>query len=590
MTLERVQADAAMALLEDDGFIRDWAGLVEQCPWATGFQSPGYARAWYRTYRQQYKPLLLMDRSAAGLAGLLALGRNEETGALVPAGAIQCEYAGWVCDPRLTATFPPAALEALARDESGRTLRLGNMPAGIPLDWIESSAIGRRCVIVEHRRPLLRFGDGRDIFDSLHKRHNRKRLRQMGGGAGAELLTITDPAELDRWMDRIIACYDARHLTALGDEGFSADPLKRPFLLELMKEPGLLNAVVLKAGDEFAAASLGIVSRNQVEPGVLAHNPWLSRYSPGKFLMYMLAEAAMGQGKTQLDLTPGDDPYKERFANDSDSVWSLTVYPTAWRGAVGRRWGRIRRRIKRFMLSRNVTPIRLKQAGVGLCGMNPAHTCAGWTGSLRRWINGSHDMALWFADGIEPGPNDSQVHHNELADLLAYRDGQWRDASRMPMSRQAFVSAGMDRIEAGYAMYSCMRDGQLAGIGWWTHQPDASRTDELFPGAPIPPGSANINDLYVDRRFRRRGVGRRLLEAMLRDALETTAQPRGVYVRMPANCSASSGLLTSAGLVRLGTVFDRVRYGRRRRWTDVSVQVRPAQVPVEGPLITLGHE
>ena len=60
--------------------------------------------------------------------------------------------------------------------------------------------------------------------------------------------------------------------------------------------------------------------------GILTHSPMLARHSPGKLHLLRLAEHLLGEGTDVLDLTPGRDPWKERFANEHDNVAEVVFH------------------------------------------------------------------------------------------------------------------------------------------------------------------------------------------------------------------------------------------------------------------------
>jgi len=62
----------------------------------------------------------------------------------------------------------------------------------------------------------------------------------------------------------------------------------RPFHLAMMKAPALLHATVLKVEDEFAAPHFRTYSNKEVQMGIIAHNPFLGKYLPGKLSSFRL--------------------------------------------------------------------------------------------------------------------------------------------------------------------------------------------------------------------------------------------------------------------------------------------------------------
>ena len=97
MQSEVVSGSEAGELLAQQQFREDWQKLSDECPWATSFQGPDFAVAWYQCYQDRFTPLLLLSRDEDGrLTGLLTLAVGASDGAVVVAGDVQAEYQAWI--------------------------------------------------------------------------------------------------------------------------------------------------------------------------------------------------------------------------------------------------------------------------------------------------------------------------------------------------------------------------------------------------------------------------------------------------------------------------------------------------------------
>jgi CelD/BcsL family acetyltransferase involved in cellulose biosynthesis len=72
---------------------------------------------------------------------------------------------------------------------------------------------------------------------------------------------------------------------------------------------------VLYAGDQLAAANLGLRSEEIWHGWLSVYEPALARFSPGLQQLMFTAEAAAGHGCRLLDLGRGDEAYKKLFAD-----------------------------------------------------------------------------------------------------------------------------------------------------------------------------------------------------------------------------------------------------------------------------------
>ena len=93
-----VQSGAeAWLQLSDPVFLEKWEQLYADCPWATPYQSPGFACTWYDHYREQFSPVIIsLDQDEQRLSGLLLLALSVQQHELVVAGGHQIEYRVWL--------------------------------------------------------------------------------------------------------------------------------------------------------------------------------------------------------------------------------------------------------------------------------------------------------------------------------------------------------------------------------------------------------------------------------------------------------------------------------------------------------------
>jgi CelD/BcsL family acetyltransferase involved in cellulose biosynthesis len=201
----------------------------------------------------------------------------------------------------------------------------------------------------------------KQIEDSLHKSGNKSRLRQLKKmGGPVELVRVTDPAEfIKRDLDQVIAWNDERSLAAYGIAPFAADPLKRAFHQAMLHEPELLHTTLLKVGPKIASVHLNVRKGTELQMGLIAHNPEFEKHSPGKLHILFLCRMMAAEGFTQLDLTPGGDAYKERFANAHEQVQSLTCFASAGRRRMAAMLSAAERSTKSLLCRMHIKPARV---------------------------------------------------------------------------------------------------------------------------------------------------------------------------------------------------------------------------------------
>lgn len=597
MKTEIVRGAEADSLLAQDAFRVEWSRLGGQCPWATAFQTPGFVVTWYDTYRDRAEPVLVLSRAGDGRPlGLLPLAVTAPDDRLVVAGGGQAEYHAWISPPDLGDAFAWHAVEAIRREFPSKSLGFRYLPPNTPTGWLARPGAKRTCSLRARRRPLMRFGDGGGIAASLGKESNKARLRRLGKVGRTEFKRVTDPTEFDALFDAIIRCYDTRRMSLGGSAPFRDDGLKKPFYRALMRVPGLLHVTVLKVGDRVAAAHLGACGAREVQLGLVAHDPFLVKHSPGKLLILFLARMLWQEGYEQLDLTAGGEPYKERFANAWDEVHTLGAFPTplARRKAVV--LGGVEDAAKATLHRFGIRPEQARSVASGLKRLRPARAPAVVFGRARAWIRSRRETRV-YSHGVATAPHPDGpplIRRDALEDLLDHHPSEaWP-------SRQGFLSAALDRIEDGQHFYTYTEGGRLLHLGWLAERPTEALVGRAIPGFRLPPASALVLDLDTAPEARGRGLGALSLRAMLRDASRIPGTERA-YIAVPADDGPARRAVEEVGFIYERSLLEETRFGRSRRSTvppatgpggayhrDVAIGVptdappkRPAPTPAE---------
>jgi RimJ/RimL family protein N-acetyltransferase len=308
---------------------------------------------------------------------------------------------------------------------------------------------------------------------------------------------------------------------------------------------------VLTVGGRVASAHVGFASRGEVHLGLLAHNPFLAKHSPGKFHLLFLAQLLKEEGYQRLDLTAGDDPYKDHFANDCDEVHTLTFYLSPARRAKAA----VRERVLGAVPAGPVKSlVRRLKGGHPLRLLRDAR---GWLGRRREVRVYSLDAARAREfDG--PGP----VRRDAVEDLLDYQAAEpWQ-------SRQSFLATAWARIEDGLHVYTHARDGRLEHFAWLAERQEKLSLGEGQEEFPLPANSAYLFDCYTFPHARRRGLFGLSLRAMARDAALVPGTKR-IFTSVLADQQPARRVVEKAGFAYEGSLFEEVRFGRARSWARV---------------------
>ena len=571
MQIQVVRGDAAEALLANDSFRARWTAMAATCPWAGSCQSVGFARAWYSAYRHVAEPVLVFgSRTDGELAGLIPLTHLGKGGALRYVGLGQAEYQSWICRWADAATIPPMLFDAIQRCFPSTSVQLRYLAPGTPLDWMASPGWRSRVRVVDHDRPLIDLSDQEFIAATPPKKSkNRGRRKHLDTIGKPEIRRITDPAEFDVILDTIAPWCDFRQASVHGVPPFADDPGKKPFYRAMYREAGVLHATGLFVDGRIVAVNMGAVGPGEVQLGLIAHDPRLGKLSIGTQLVRHVAKLLASEGYQRFDLTAGGDLYKNEFANASDQVQSLTVYPSS----LSRRVGTIAARFEHIVLER-LARAGVSRRAVKLGVMKVRSTRAADVPEMIRRALASKsapDGATVRAYTLVPmrsrpaAPVATPIRRDQIDDLLAF------DRTRPWMTRQEFLSEAIRRMGVGQHVYTAVEDGRLVAYGWLSKPLTASLRNSLLPSLPATcDDGVLVYDCHVARRARRKGLGAAMLQYIVRDAL--TMRDR-VYAMTPKRSIAAMRMLDRLGFVPIGPA-DPAAVAEEALNDDASIPVR----------------
>lgn len=442
-----------------------WRALEKSCAWSTPFLTFDFARIWLDHYKRSWQPLLVLSRDTSGhLHGLMPLAMRD--GEITGMGAAQAEYQGWLCDQETLAGFPKDAINLLFDLYPDACLRLRYLNFGAAskkaLAVLEKQA---NIMLDSHARPLLTL-DEETISASLRKKSNKSKWNRLKRLGHVEFDLLESEQLADAPLSEIIALYDFRQGAINGDCPFMEDPNKEPFHQQWMKEsPSQLILFRLSLGGRTIGAMLGVLSSGVVSNAIVAHSPELASHSPGKFVIYLAAQEMSRRGYQWLDLTPGGDPWKERFADTHDSVLELR----AWRHPTAV--------LRQKMMKKMVAGGKKLARSVGT---EPEQLRIAWrnvTTVLRQnqpvqpskeegldsnseylvYSGNSNDYHQIPVAGSSP---NFVLNRNSLHDLLMFED------NGSPQNRSAFLRSALQRLERGQTCFTVCDNGALLFCCW----------------------------------------------------------------------------------------------------------------------------
>lgn len=545
----------AESILSDPVFIREWEELQSECTYATAFQGPAFVRAWYTTYGVVWQPVIVISRNVDGrLGGLWPLAWRRTDGTLAHAGAHQAEYHAWLARSDPSAAFVRDAWHLIQQSLPVRQLAFKYLPDPSLANILNAGL--RHVEVRRHQRPLLRLRL-EDIRASIAKKSNKSRMNRLKRLGAIEFVRIDSVGMLDRYFDTLIDYYDFRQEAVHQSSPFREDRLKREFHRRLLEQaPGQVVATVTLIAGKPVAAYWGLADGNQTHLGMLIHSPVLAEHSPGKLHLMQLSEYLIGQGVPLLDLTPGQDAWKERFANDHDQVDEAIIYAS--------------RAQFHFARARNAG-LRMAKAALSRIGISTVSVKT-WIGVVRRaspqalfrkvrnWISEKREYRIYRLSRSEAVGHrpDERIKRNDIHDLLLFAaDDPWR-------SRDGFVKSALYRLEQGESCHTISISGQLAHYGWLVKQSE-SRMSEVDQVLPFPAGSVALYDFYTAVQFRGQGLYRATIGHMLAEAFMDPGT-EFAYISVMADNIASRNVIEKLGFAYQGSYHWRQHFGRVEKW------------------------
>lgn len=482
LSLQLLHARDAIDWLESPIGQASWDQLYRTSSWRFPTLGPDYYRLWFKYYGDVWEPLLAVAKdSKDSYCAIFPLAVDADS--ITGAGAHQAEYQGWLSDTSLAEAFLRAVLAGIRKRFPNHALRIKYLAPGIPQQIVHAACAGNvRTEISTHPRPLLRL-DPAALTKALRKKNTRSKINRLRREGNLALVRITEREAIEKYLDQVIPLYDFRQGAANDSCPFTDDPKKRAFLLEWIRTSPTaeLHFTCLQLNGQVIGAHIGVISDKECQLAILAHDPRYTSCSPGKLQIYSTAEMLAGEGLSFLDLTPGGDPWKERFATEHDTVLSLHVFKGTFQAYRHRLQSLIAKLARSLLRRAGIAPSQLRS---WIHGLLPIHQIRA-PASRKEHDSSTVSYVLTPQPEYKPPEDRSETvlgtELNALDDLCLYRPG--RDG----VSRRDFLLHALSRLEQGLTPYTLARGDQLKCCAWVDLRKGPRKED---------PCRVTIQDLY----------------------------------------------------------------------------------------------
>jgi CelD/BcsL family acetyltransferase involved in cellulose biosynthesis len=289
----------------------DWRALARRARGITPFQRPEWLLPWYAEWAPDRINVLAARSPAGELVALFPC--VMQNGRLELAGGGVSDYLAPLLDESIGARAAPDVDAALA--VAGVPVSFNDLPRDSP--WVHlaeqagwSVRDGSACPVVS-LAPEPHAWRGR--LPAGLRRNLRRYQRQLTDDVGARFVSVTDPADVVRAIDALVALHGMRWQARELPGVLGHDDVRRFHRASApaMLAAGALQLHLLVARDDSVIGAQYVLVRPPCAYSYIGgFDPDLAAYSPGTLLMAYSIDAAAAAGCTDFDLLRGREPYK----------------------------------------------------------------------------------------------------------------------------------------------------------------------------------------------------------------------------------------------------------------------------------------
>jgi len=322
----------------------EWRELAAHSELPTAFGDPGWILAWWRAYGEGHDPwCLALEGSDGALQGLALLARRRAHLArtLTFAGGEWNGLETLLCAPGVERDFSVLLLEELAaRRRDWDVWRIRRLPTQSCLAQLLLEGHGPLKAVAHDLRlqPFLTLPQDGSEFESRFagkQRNTQRRKWRRLLELGAAPRIVSDPQEIEPAVHRLVELRRARAM-AMGQRYTHMDPRFERFLVDAVRELGPDGAHLwtLEIDGQTLVMRLDLVQGPREHSYLLGLGDEHTTLSPGSSLERHAILAAIGEGRTELDLGPGRNEYKYRLGAIDRELTRLIVLSPSIRGRI----------------------------------------------------------------------------------------------------------------------------------------------------------------------------------------------------------------------------------------------------------------
>jgi hypothetical protein len=267
----------------------------------------------------------------------------------------------------------------------------------------------------------------------------------------------------------------------------------------------------------------------------------------------------LNEGAEILDLTPGDDPWKERFANCHDDVAEVLILPTKfakWRSDQG---NTLASRVKKCMGAFGVESGDAKRQIERVRRL----TSTALIHKVGAWMKGRGECRIYRGDRrlAEQFQRDDRIAANAISDLLCFEAGEG------PARYYEFLSDALTRLESGESVFTAMADGRLTHCGWMADRQRQIPVTEVGQKLALANNSAALHNFYIRPDDR----GEPMYSSMIGHIVSTALADSSIdylYILVSSDNLQARRVVENLGFTYRGSLHWKSRFGIESKWAD----------------------
>ncbi|MDW3651837.1 MAG: GNAT family N-acetyltransferase [Bacteroidia bacterium] len=473
-TFQSYQGAEVFDKIEKETLKLNWERLLKIQTKLSVFQGYDFVTTWYKSYSGFFTPLLFLAWDDDNeLVGLLPLAIHKEKNYVVCAGDELAEYHGFIAEADYEESFGIHCLKTLKKDFSFGHWRLGWVAPDSNSSWTNKESLtkhGIYCHLEIATDPVWNLENPAKL-KKIKKRANVKRCyRQYNERGNFRYERISGTDRMEFLLKEFSRQSDFKKEALFGKRLFETDPHITDFLIALQEFPEMSHFSVLWLDDKPIAFNHGYVDGKELcLAGYTSYDPSESRNSPGKLHLIELAQSGPEEGYTLIDLTPGKDGYKSRFANHMREVKKMTFYFNARAKAFGDLKHGLKENGFRLFAKAGVNDYDVKFWKTELRAYLKRLSKSGLKGLVHlclNFIQRKHEYRVFQVmkpQGIPEalGLGESYaIKRNDFSDLVNYHEPLYY------VSRKTLFQKSLTRFSRGDKLYSLTQNGKLVFLVW----------------------------------------------------------------------------------------------------------------------------